>query len=439
MIMVRRAVVSLLLVSLILSSSIPVYASESDNSVNVNIVDEVDDSEIIAKDSKLKKSMFTDVNIDNEFYKDLTKAVERGYVSGYTDGTFRPDAYVTCGEFSKMVCNAFGVEVTDLPYEAGHWAYKYAAKAGLSNVDQVFKFASVLDDEITRAEAVKVLMNFLGVRNPVSHEYLETVYNDIEVLGNYSRYQDYIVNAYYIGLMGDCDGEFKPNSGLTRIEAVTIIEKALSLENIELPVPKVIKDNEDIVKFDGEIAETYKNDVASSINMIPNDLWETFRDAGGTITVYSDNFSKHITTSFKGDIKGCYFPNDVIYIFANNRSSSLAFCIVDTFLHEFGHYVYYKCLSDDDREVVDRLYENEDLLAEVSSFTGHEYCTKSVSEFFAELFYSTIRKQHYTNTSFGTGWFTEAEELLSSISSDFVDMVEARRPYEEKYLAQKKK
>lgn len=47
--------------------------------------------------------------IENKFYDYVRVAKENNIVSGYSDGTFRPDANITVGEASKIIANAFGI------------------------------------------------------------------------------------------------------------------------------------------------------------------------------------------------------------------------------------------------------------------------------------------------------------------------------------------
>jgi hypothetical protein len=51
---------------------------------------------------------FSDVPPDNTFYPQIMCLVCQGIVSGYADGTFRPNAEVTRGQLSKIVSNAAG-------------------------------------------------------------------------------------------------------------------------------------------------------------------------------------------------------------------------------------------------------------------------------------------------------------------------------------------
>ena len=51
---------------------------------------------------------FTDVPVGHTFYDSVRCLACRGIVSGYSDGTFRPNNQVTRGQLAKMVSNAAG-------------------------------------------------------------------------------------------------------------------------------------------------------------------------------------------------------------------------------------------------------------------------------------------------------------------------------------------
>jgi len=51
---------------------------------------------------------FSDVDVNNTFYEAIRCLACRGIVSGYADGTFRPNNLVTRGQLAKIVSNAAG-------------------------------------------------------------------------------------------------------------------------------------------------------------------------------------------------------------------------------------------------------------------------------------------------------------------------------------------
>jgi hypothetical protein len=86
----------------------------------------------------LAQSKFTDVQ-GNWSQSCITQLASQGIISGYPDGTFRPNASVTRAEFAAMIGKAFSnaqrtrnpVQFVDVP--ANYWAYtaiETASQAG---------------------------------------------------------------------------------------------------------------------------------------------------------------------------------------------------------------------------------------------------------------------------------------------------------------------
>lgn len=94
-----------------------------------------------------------------------------GFMNGYNDQTFQPDSNITRAEYVKIMVSILGLKNADTyntnsPFEDvpdNHWAAGYvqsAYKLGLINGDENGLFNP--DDDITYAEAVKILIRVLG-------------------------------------------------------------------------------------------------------------------------------------------------------------------------------------------------------------------------------------------------------------------------------------
>jgi hypothetical protein len=90
---------------------------------------------------------------------------DTGIIVGYKDGSFRPDDYITRAEYVAMISrfdNKMGPYPVDFNDISGHWAERYI-KIGASNgwisgyEDGSFK----PDDNITRAEVVSLINRLL--------------------------------------------------------------------------------------------------------------------------------------------------------------------------------------------------------------------------------------------------------------------------------------
>lgn len=55
---------------------------------------------------------FSDVQPDHPYGYDINIAIERGYFTGYSDGTFKPDQQITSNQLSRIISRAFPDGVT---------------------------------------------------------------------------------------------------------------------------------------------------------------------------------------------------------------------------------------------------------------------------------------------------------------------------------------
>lgn len=114
---------------------------------------------------------FTDVNADDWYYEYISKAVANGYMSGYGDGTAKPNAFITREEATSVVYRAFGIDkyenVTSFSDEADISAWAYEAIMSLAELGVVVGDTSDGDTasavrpkvNILRAEVASLLAN----------------------------------------------------------------------------------------------------------------------------------------------------------------------------------------------------------------------------------------------------------------------------------------
>ena len=94
--------------------------------------------------------------------------MQYGWITGYTDGTFRPEQPVSRAELVKLIASYFTVEGGTSPFPDvpdGHWAAEvvsFAAEEGWVSgyPDGTFR----PDAPVSRAEAVKILNHALDRR-----------------------------------------------------------------------------------------------------------------------------------------------------------------------------------------------------------------------------------------------------------------------------------
>ncbi|MBQ3389864.1 MAG: S-layer homology domain-containing protein [Firmicutes bacterium] len=228
---------------------------------------------------------FVSMAADKEGLKDLnghwsegqvTRAVETGWVNGYLDGTFRPEATITRAEFTKMALaadrlipgseNAAMYESDRYQYsqlyESGKESYKdkqypegvfyEAPQESLTDVNNhwltkqgwttiALNYGMLVSEDyahagyrfypdkpITRYEMAIIMDRMLGLVYPANenHKDENTGFTDDNSMKDWQR--GYVIEAYNAGvLQGYPDGSFHGEKTATRAEAVTMVQNAL--------------------------------------------------------------------------------------------------------------------------------------------------------------------------------------------------------------------
>lgn len=183
-------------------------------------------------DSSKKITISSGTNTVTFTYKKSSSSASSGnnqaYISGYSDGTFKPDANLTRAEaaviFYRLMgssgTSGSGIEYSDVP--AGKWYYDavtaLAAKGIITGYsDGTFK----PDATITRAEFTVIALRYAGTSQSTDESTFADVISSHWACG-------YITAAAKRGyITGYSDNSFKPDGLVTRAEAVTIINRIL--------------------------------------------------------------------------------------------------------------------------------------------------------------------------------------------------------------------
>ncbi|HCG99179.1 MAG TPA: hypothetical protein DE036_05105 [Actinobacteria bacterium] len=170
----------------------------------------------------VKKTVsFTDVSSSAWHKRYIDMLVARGIISGYPDGTFRPDNNVTRAEFAKMVCIAKDWVPGDPPaisfndVATDHWACGYIENVKSNVVIVGYPDGSYGPGKsITRAEIAAIVSRLLN---------LEAGTGSFKDISSHWA-QGFICSCYGAGIInGYNDNTFKPNNPATRAEAAKMI------------------------------------------------------------------------------------------------------------------------------------------------------------------------------------------------------------------------
>lgn len=161
--------------------------------------------------------------------------------SGYPDGTFRPDNAITRAETATVFRNAtemYGYQVDENRFpDVEMWAKNSINELAAAEVisgypDGTFK----PDNQVTRAEFVTMLMRIIDAEGEVTN------YTDTQ--GHWA--EKYIAKANEYGyISGYEDGSFRPDAYITRAEANVIMSKVFLFDanGTETPFTDVSPDH----------------------------------------------------------------------------------------------------------------------------------------------------------------------------------------------------
>lgn len=165
------------------------------------------------------------------------------YVLGYPDGTFKADRSLTRAELAAIIARLIGEYGTtakaylDVPKD--HWAYDYintVTKHGIFEGDESGKFRP--NDPVSRGELAAVMTRYLQLETgtPIQLHYADVTDGFWATAAIESLYRNGMIQGYP-------DGTFKPQNGIVRSEAVTLINRMLyrgPLTDIEQSWPDIV-------------------------------------------------------------------------------------------------------------------------------------------------------------------------------------------------------
>ncbi len=184
----------------------------------------------IATPTQVPGPIFSDVNPGDYFYAAVNWLVNRGAITGYPDGTFRPYNNLTRGQATKVVVLAEGwplanpatATFSDVPIGSTFFPYIETAFArGIlaGYPDGTFR----PNNNVTRAQLAKIIVRAQGwpLANPAA-----PTFSDVPLDNSFFHY---VETAFARGVVsGYPDGTFRPNNSATRGQASKMIYIALT-------------------------------------------------------------------------------------------------------------------------------------------------------------------------------------------------------------------
>lgn len=174
-------------------------------------------------------------------------------LTGYPDGTFRPEHTITAAEFVAILCRQQAL--APAAGQTGHWAAGFleaARQAGWYDWDELPPTGERFDLPVERQLAVKLMMNAYYPDTAYDYNAESAKLGDFTALDG--RYYHAVLGAYSIGLcVGDDRGNFNPHSALTRAEACALLSRAK--KGSALPDPELLQSQETAPVVSGGVRE----------------------------------------------------------------------------------------------------------------------------------------------------------------------------------------
>ncbi len=176
--------------------------------------------------------VFSDLTSEHWCYNKIIDFEKKGYVCGYEDGTFKPDQTITRAEYVKIVNNFFGYKLeadkgsgfSDVT--SGDWFYPYvneAVKRGYITGYEDGTFRP--EDPIRRQEATVILSRILKIDDeeyPANHLDGLAQYSDGEEVEDWA-YKAVHSYSVYNFINGYEDGTLRILQNVTRAETVELL------------------------------------------------------------------------------------------------------------------------------------------------------------------------------------------------------------------------
>lgn len=184
-------------------------------------------------ESKVQK--FWDVSTDFWAFDYIADLAERGVIKGYDDGSFQPMRSVSRAEWAKIMVDAAGLTASDnnvyyTDMSAEHWANKHVNAA--RNYLTGYKDGTFRPNQAATREDVAVSLVLLKGYSIADVDYSYLTFSDNDTISNYAK--AYVAVAVKENLIaGFTDNTFRGQDTLSRAQAATLLYRAFQHGNAD--------------------------------------------------------------------------------------------------------------------------------------------------------------------------------------------------------------
>ncbi len=191
-----------------------------------------------APDPAPQPGAFSDLSPDHWAYDDIMEMVELGILSGYPDGTFRPNDVVTRAEFATIMVQALELQTarpaspTFADVGPDHWAFEDVESArdyltGYEN-PRTGELSFLPGGDAVREDVAVAIVKAQGYGDETADLSLLNQFSDQGEISDALR--DHVAIAVEKGYMQGTNIGFEPQKPLTRAEACTLLLRIIHAE-----------------------------------------------------------------------------------------------------------------------------------------------------------------------------------------------------------------
>lgn len=175
-----------------------------------------------------KSDKFVDLDGFEWAKESISNLAAKQIISGYEDGTFKPNNFITRAEFCKIMCIAFEIPEKDYLAEFSDvsktdWYFNYVltlANNGLVNGNSG-KFNP--NDSITREDICTILYRISVQNGDITESSDSNIFNDYASVSDYAK--DAVSYLSKLGVLEGNNGFVMPHNYATRAECVKLVDK----------------------------------------------------------------------------------------------------------------------------------------------------------------------------------------------------------------------
>ncbi len=219
------------------SNAVAVQLGETSSDTEQEENSDNDDDDESNDEVESSTTQFADVAESEWYAEPVVEFVSRGILSGYEDGTFKPNNNINRAEMSKVVAKYKNYGDAEYPtavfcdVDVEDWFYKFVMDLYHNNVVSGYVGGSCdlarefkPEKNLTRAEALKIILSIFNVQLGTltasdATGFSDVAFNDWEA--------PYVKKAFELSIVnGFEDGTFKPSANVTRAEFVKMLKNA---------------------------------------------------------------------------------------------------------------------------------------------------------------------------------------------------------------------